>query len=253
MLRSWPICVRAASTGLGERPQPAPDPRPALPRRRRRRARHRRRHRAALDRPRGRDRARAGGADRGAGPPGWTADRARDRFDPRPRPCGRASRASMVVEADARSWPYASLVRPPGGRVLVVGNLPYSVGTVILTALIEARSAIDEMVIMLQREVAERVAATPGSKSYGSLSVLTQLVSEPTVVLNVPPRAFRPPPKVESALLRVTVLPAPAHTCSGRGAGFARSSVRPSRSAERPSPTRSRPRWRSRRSGSATS
>ena len=93
--------------------------------------------------------------------------------------------------------------------MVVVGNLPYSAGTVILTALIAARSAIDEMVIMLQREVAERVAATPGSKSYGSLSVLTQLVSEPTVVLKVPPRAFRPPPKVESALLRVRVLPAP--------------------------------------------
>ena len=115
----------------------------------------------------------------------------------------------MVVQADARSWPYASLVRPPGGRVVVVGNLPYSAGTVILTALIAARSAIDEMVIMLQREVAERVAATPGSKSYGSLSVLTQLVSEPTVVLTVPPGAFRPPPKVESALLRVRVLSAP--------------------------------------------
>jgi 16S rRNA (adenine1518-N6/adenine1519-N6)-dimethyltransferase len=115
----------------------------------------------------------------------------------------------VVVQADARSWPYASLVRPPGGRVMVVGNLPYSVGTAILTALIAARSAIDEMVIMLQREVAERVAAAPGSKSYGSLSVLTQLVSEPTVVLRIPPGAFRPPPKVESALLRVRILAVP--------------------------------------------
>jgi 16S rRNA (adenine1518-N6/adenine1519-N6)-dimethyltransferase len=93
-----------------------------------------------------------------------------------------------------------------------VGNLPYSAGTAILTALIAARSAIDEIVIMLQREVAERVAAVPGSKSYGSLSVLTQLVSDPTVVLRIPPGAFRPPPKVESALLRVRVLPAPRVT-----------------------------------------
>jgi 16S rRNA (adenine1518-N6/adenine1519-N6)-dimethyltransferase len=117
-----------------------------------------------------------------------------------------------VVQADARSWPYSSLVRPRGGRVVVVGNLPYSAGTAILTALIAARSAIDEIVIMLQREVAERVAAVPGSKSYGSLSVLTQLVSDPTVVLRIPPGAFRPPPKVESALLRVRVLPAPRVT-----------------------------------------
>jgi 16S rRNA (adenine1518-N6/adenine1519-N6)-dimethyltransferase len=125
----------------------------------------------------------------------------------------RALRARLpsveVIEADARSWPYGSLVRPPGGRVLVVGNLPYSTGTAILMTLIETRSAIDEIVVMLQREVAERVAAAPGSKSYGSLSVLVQLVADPVVLLRVPPGAFRPPPKVESALLRVTILSAP--------------------------------------------
>lgn len=114
-----------------------------------------------------------------------------------------------VIEADARSWPYARLARPPGGRLLVVGNLPYSAGTAILTTLIEARSAIDDIVVMLQREVAERVAAAPGSKRYGSLSVLVQLVGDPTILLRVPPGAFRPPPKVESALLRVSLLPAP--------------------------------------------
>lgn len=114
-----------------------------------------------------------------------------------------------VIEADARSWPYARLARPHGGRVVVVGNLPYSAGTTILTALMTARAAIDEIVVMLQREVAERVAAAPGSKSYGSLSVLVQLVGDPTILLHVPPGAFRPPPKVESALLRVTVLPGP--------------------------------------------
>jgi 16S rRNA (adenine1518-N6/adenine1519-N6)-dimethyltransferase len=117
--------------------------------------------------------------------------------------------SAEVIEVDARRWPYRHLARPPHGRVLVVGNLPYSAGTAILTALVDARSAIDEITVMLQREVAERVAAAPGGKSYGSLSVLVQLVSDPTVVLRVPPRAFRPPPKVESAVLRVNVLSTP--------------------------------------------
>jgi 16S rRNA (adenine1518-N6/adenine1519-N6)-dimethyltransferase len=100
-------------------------------------------------------------------------------------------------------------VAPPGGRVLVVGNLPYSVGKPILMALVEARTAIDEMALMLQREVAERVAAPPGGKVYGSLSVLTQIYCDARVALRVPPGAFRPPPKVESAVLHLRVLRAP--------------------------------------------
>jgi 16S rRNA (adenine1518-N6/adenine1519-N6)-dimethyltransferase len=114
-----------------------------------------------------------------------------------------------IVEADARSWDYGTLVAPAGGRVLVVGNLPYSVGKPILMALVAARTAIGTMALMLQREVAERVAAAPGSRVYGSLSVLTQLYCDVTLALRVPPGAFRPPPKVESAVIRLDVLPAP--------------------------------------------
>src|SRR3989454_9150998 len=112
-------------------------------------------------------------------------------------------------ETDARAWDYGALARPPGGRALVVGNLPYSVGKPILAALIAARTAIDEMALMLQREVAERVAAPPGSKTYGSLSVLTQLYCDVRVALRVPPGAFRPPPEVESAVLHLRVRPGP--------------------------------------------
>ncbi len=114
-----------------------------------------------------------------------------------------------VLEADAREWDYGTLARPPGGRVLVVGNLPYSVGKPILMALVSARTAIDEMALMLQREVAERVAAPPGSKVYGSLSVLTQLYTEARLSIRVPPAAFKPPPKVDSAVLHLRVLPGP--------------------------------------------
>ena len=111
--------------------------------------------------------------------------------------------AVEVLEADARTWDYGALTRPPGGRVLVVGNLPYSVGKPIVAALLEARAAIDLMALMLQREVAERLAARPGGKVYGALSVLTQAVCEVEVALRVPPGAFRPPPQVESAVVRL--------------------------------------------------
>jgi 16S rRNA (adenine1518-N6/adenine1519-N6)-dimethyltransferase len=108
-----------------------------------------------------------------------------------------------VLEADARTWPYGRLARPEGGRVLVVGNLPYSVGKPIVAALLEARAAIDLMVLMLQREVAERLAAPPGGKVYGALSVLTQAVCDVDLALRVPPGAFRPPPRVDSAVVRL--------------------------------------------------
>jgi 16S rRNA (adenine1518-N6/adenine1519-N6)-dimethyltransferase len=114
-----------------------------------------------------------------------------------------------VIEADARRWDYGTLPRAQGGRVLVVGNLPYSVAKPILQSLVEARTAIDEMALMLQLEVAERVAAPPGGRIYGSLSVLTQLYCEVRMALRVPAGAFRPPPQVESAVLHLRVLPAP--------------------------------------------
>jgi 16S rRNA (adenine1518-N6/adenine1519-N6)-dimethyltransferase len=117
--------------------------------------------------------------------------------------------AVEVLDADARTWDYAGLSAPPGGRVLVVGNLPYSVGKPILMALIGARVAIDEMALMLQREVAERIAAPPGGKSYGSLSIFCQLHCDVRVALRVPPGAFRPPPKVDSAVLHLRVLREP--------------------------------------------
>ena len=93
---------------------------------------------------------------------------------------------------------------PPDGRVLVVGNLPYSVSKPIVTALQTARAAIDAMALMLQREVAERLAAGPGGKVYGALSVLTQAGCDVELALRVPPGAFRPPPQVDSAVVRLT-------------------------------------------------
>lgn len=124
-----------------------------------------------------------------------------------------ASLAHVEVRlADARRFDYASLpaLRPsPEGRVVIVGNLPYSVSKPILERLVAARSAVSEMVLTLQKEVAERVAAGPGSKRYGALSVLTQLYCDARLALAIPPGAFRPPPKVDSAVLHLRVLATP--------------------------------------------
>jgi 16S rRNA (adenine1518-N6/adenine1519-N6)-dimethyltransferase len=117
-----------------------------------------------------------------------------------------------IREADARRFDYASLtsLRPDaGGRVLAVGNLPYSMGKPIVMALVEAGPAVGEMALMLQKEVAERLAAGPGSKAYGSLSVLTQLACEVRLAFTVPPGAFRPSPQVDSAVLHLLGRPAP--------------------------------------------
>jgi 16S rRNA (adenine1518-N6/adenine1519-N6)-dimethyltransferase len=109
--------------------------------------------------------------------------------------------------ADARTFPYETLgeLSPaPGGRVLVVGNLPYSVSKPILERLLAAHASLDVAVLMLQREVAERLAAQPGGRAYGALTVFWQCWAEVTPLLVVPPGAFRPPPAVESAVVRAT-------------------------------------------------
>jgi 16S rRNA (adenine1518-N6/adenine1519-N6)-dimethyltransferase len=117
-----------------------------------------------------------------------------------------------ILVADARSFNYgglAALKPDPAGRILVVGNLPYSVGKPIVQALVATGPVLDEMALMLQKEVAERVAAEPGGKTYGSLSVLTQLSCEARLAFTVPPGAFRPPPKVDSAVIHLRVRRAP--------------------------------------------
>jgi len=103
-----------------------------------------------------------------------------------------------IRQADARLFDYAGLragAPDPAGRVLVVGNLPYSVGKPILAALVESGGAIDEMALMLQKEVAERIAAAPGSKVYGALSVLTQIDCNVTPAFTVSPGASRRRPR----------------------------------------------------------
>jgi len=89
------------------------------------------------------------------------------------------------------------------GRVRVVGNLPYNISTPILFHVLEHAGSIADMHFMLQKEVVDRMGAPPGSKTYGRLSVMLQAVCEVEPLFDVPPQSFRPPPKVDSSVVRL--------------------------------------------------
>jgi 16S rRNA (adenine1518-N6/adenine1519-N6)-dimethyltransferase len=91
--------------------------------------------------------------------------------------------------------------------LLVVGNLPYYITSDILLHLFAAHRVLDRAVVMIQREVADRVAAQPGSRDYGLLSVTAQLYARVEKLLTLPPEAFAPPPQVYSTVLRLTMQP----------------------------------------------
>lgn len=84
----------------------------------------------------------------------------------------------------------------------VVANLPYYITTPIIMSLLESKLPIERLVVMVQKEVAERMVAKPGSKAYGALSVAVQYYTMPEIVLDVPPKAFLPAPEVTSAVIR---------------------------------------------------
>lgn len=88
-------------------------------------------------------------------------------------------------------------------KIKIVGNIPYNISTQILFRLIGYRDLISEMVLMFQKEVADRVIAKPGSKSYGILSVLTEMFAETGRAISVPATCFNPAPKVESTVLKI--------------------------------------------------
>jgi 16S rRNA (adenine1518-N6/adenine1519-N6)-dimethyltransferase len=92
-------------------------------------------------------------------------------------------------------------------RARVVGNLPYYITSDILLRLFEFHDQFDCIVIMVQREVAERIAAKPGSRDYGLLSATAQLYANVELLFTLPPGAFAPPPKVHSSVLRLTIAP----------------------------------------------
>ena len=109
-----------------------------------------------------------------------------------------------VVQADVLKVDFAELAA--GRRLRVVGNLPYNISTPILFHLLDHTAQVQDQHFMLQKEVVERMAAVPGSKAYGRLSVMLQWRYQIELVLDVPPEAFDPPPRVDSAVVRMVPL-----------------------------------------------
>ena len=121
-----------------------------------------------------------------------------------------------VVEADVLGVDFQALAAEAGQPLRVVGNLPYNISTPILFHLLEAFGVVQDQHFMLQKEVVDRMAASPGSKDYGRLSVMLQWRYDIENVLDVPPEAFDPPPRVDSAVVRMQPLPADASVDAAR-------------------------------------
>jgi 16S rRNA (adenine1518-N6/adenine1519-N6)-dimethyltransferase len=116
-----------------------------------------------------------------------------------------------VLEGDALEIDPLPHLTPP---VKIVANLPYNVGTELLVRWLDTPRwppFWESLTLMFQREVAERIVARPGSKAYGRLSVLAAWRSEARIVMDLPPGAFTPPPKVRSAVVHLTALPEPRY------------------------------------------
>jgi 16S rRNA (adenine1518-N6/adenine1519-N6)-dimethyltransferase len=115
-----------------------------------------------------------------------------------------------VVESDVLKVDVGALALRLGGRLRIVGNLPYNISTPILFHLLAHVEHVVDQHFMLQKEVVDRMIAVPGSKSFGRLSVMLQWRYAIEAVLDVPPEAFDPPPRVDSAVVRMRPLaPAP--------------------------------------------
>lgn len=115
-----------------------------------------------------------------------------------------------VLETDFAALHAGDQEQPDSGsaeKLLVVGNLPYYITSDILLRLFRFHSVIERAVVMIQREVADRVAASPGSSDYGILSATAQMYTRAEKLLTLPPEAFSPPPEVHSTVLRFTMAP----------------------------------------------
>jgi 16S rRNA (adenine1518-N6/adenine1519-N6)-dimethyltransferase len=112
-----------------------------------------------------------------------------------------------IHEGDALRYDLAMVAKWRGDRITVCGNLPYHVAAPILFRALDARAHVARIVVMVQKEMADRIVAPPGGKDYGALSVMVQAYATASMVTRVSAGSFVPPPKVESAVVKV--IPAP--------------------------------------------
>lgn len=114
-----------------------------------------------------------------------------------------AEKNFSVIQQDALQFDLFEL-NVPDKSLRIIGNLPYNITTPLLFHLIQFSSLIQDMHFMLQKEVVDRITAVPGTKSFGRLSLMIQYFCKTDYLFSVPPQAFLPPPKVQSAILRLT-------------------------------------------------
>ncbi|MFC4160332.1 16S rRNA (adenine(1518)-N(6)/adenine(1519)-N(6))-dimethyltransferase RsmA [Chitinimonas lacunae] len=128
----------------------------------------------------------------------------------------------VLHNADALQFDFGALAAQmaPGSKIRLVGNLPYNISTPLLFHLAEFSDRIEDAHFMLQNEVVLRMVAEPGSADYGRLGVMLQYLFEMEKLLDVPPTAFYPPPKVDSAIVRM--IPRPFHVTAADPEGLAK-------------------------------
>ena len=119
-----------------------------------------------------------------------------------------------VHEVDALEFDFTQLARERGGKLRIVGNLPYNISTPLLFHLLQYAAVIEDLHIMLQKEVIARMAAQPNEDDYGRLTVMLAPWVTVEHLFDVGPGAFKPPPRVWSAVARLTVRPEPAFAVS---------------------------------------
>ncbi len=110
-----------------------------------------------------------------------------------------------IHHSDALKFDFSSLVtKENNNKLRIVGNLPYNISTPLIFHLLSYREHIQDMYFMLQKEVVERICATSNSKTYGRLSIMSQYYCHAEMLFTVPPGAFQPAPKVDSAIIKLT-------------------------------------------------
>jgi len=114
-----------------------------------------------------------------------------------------------VIQANALQFDFRPLFQKWGRKMKVVSNLPYEISSPMIFRLLKEREYFSLLVLMLQLEVARRIVAQPGTRDYGALSLYCQLYSHAAIAFSVGPKAFHPPPKVESAVVKFEILPGP--------------------------------------------
>ncbi|MGH7337559.1 MAG: 16S rRNA (adenine(1518)-N(6)/adenine(1519)-N(6))-dimethyltransferase RsmA, partial [Myxococcota bacterium] len=113
----------------------------------------------------------------------------------------------QIEEVDALRYDLAMAARWRGGRIAVCGNLPYHIAAPLIFRVLEARAQVSRLVVMIQKEMADRIVAPPGGKDYGALGVMIQAYADVSRVAKVSAGSFVPPPKVESAVIKITPRP----------------------------------------------